>query len=538
LPGTNPTMLFFTAALSDVDHVLGSVLSTLPGIIDGPVTRSVLASYMDTVDLSLLNRGARIRMETDQHDDRHGGWVNDRTGAAGRWVVQLVSPASVSVGGARHCATLDELLGPYQGGAPLPSEPLWEKVCGESTPEQLHVVSLCRIERRRWVAHDGDGLVFAEVVVDNIRSLGTQEATHELVIRFDCADAWTRHQLATTLIPDEITPIDVPLIPLPPPAPFLREPSPLPTPPLPTQVPLTPPLPLPVAASVATDPVDDGVVDAEGVSSDAGWEQQISAVDLLGTAIHTQVDALISMTRGSSPRQIREFHSRHMVMLEQLVQLAKFLDADFSVFEEPLAMIALVVCDAVVADVWVRQSRTLSREFRAWAREQRRQRVELVRSAVSSLIEDGHLATFGALTRGLTASAVASGQLDTWLAETAKPSSAAAAKRLRKWKRASHPATGRAIDALVESMAKLCVSGDLRADTDHDDQRVSAAVRSLVSLRTYGRVVGDLRQTLANTQVDFSIAFEAGMVADRLSDQARRRTRKAVRRAEKVSCRP
>ncbi len=169
------------------------MLGGLPGIIDGPIVRSVLSSTLDTSDGVVVQSGGRVRMETDQHHAFTGGWAVTRNGKAGRWVV--LQP-EVREGLA---STMAELLGPVSGGPPSVNEPIWQAVCGGRIPSELHVLSLGRIERKVWVAHDGDGEVFAEVVFDKARSLGTHEVVSELTIRFGPANNGLCRRVAQAL---------------------------------------------------------------------------------------------------------------------------------------------------------------------------------------------------------------------------------------------------------------------------------------------------------------------------------------------------
>ncbi len=489
--------LLFSGSLADVERVLALVLSALPGVIDGPVSRSVFSSHMDTPDSSLKASRSRVRMETDRDDDRRGGWVNDRTGAAGRWIVQRITPPSL-VDGTRMAATVEELVGPYQGGAPAECEPLWPSVFGRVTSADLRVVSLGRIHRRRWVAHDGDGVVCAEITVDHCRALGTQEVIHELIVRFDQADAWTRRSVNALLVPNSVE----------------------------------------IEEHVETgEPVgldESDLTDADVVAD--VLDDVVPSVQRLAYEIHHHIDALTGLTSEGTSRQLRQFYIRHMLMFEQSVHIATELDEEFAMFDAPLSSISALLADAVVADLWVKFSTESTAEFRSWAKEQSKTRANLVRIEVSSLVEKGLLSTLDTMASALTASESVQTRLDEWLSEQLPATAGVVSKRARLWKRAGYPPSGADVDALIDAVALHAALVQVRNPIpNEDDDSLQRCLRDVVSMRASSRIVGDLRQAFDEaTDVKWSIPFDAGTLVAEWDQQIRRRTRAAIRRVERL----
>jgi hypothetical protein len=157
--------------------------------LDGPLVTTLVATSLETADVLLASAGIRIRVESDRdavgsaaktvtqqsrrrrskgkavNDQVDTGWTAQRQSAEGRWVGY----------GSGFFA-----LGLLTGGRPNIGDPSWAPLLGDVGLDELEVSSWERVERTTWVIHDGDGLVFIEVVLDEERHLGTQVERTEL----------------------------------------------------------------------------------------------------------------------------------------------------------------------------------------------------------------------------------------------------------------------------------------------------------------------------------------------------------------------
>ncbi len=148
---------------ASVTQVLIETARALGLRVNGPVTSVVLASQVDTPDDLLQAHQVHAWVETDRRDDRRDGWMTDRVGLAGRWVV------------------MNDNIGIYAYGVPGEGpigahDLVWRSALGGNRPEDLGVRSWQRVDRTSWVVHDGDGLVLGEFVVDEQRQMGTHES--------------------------------------------------------------------------------------------------------------------------------------------------------------------------------------------------------------------------------------------------------------------------------------------------------------------------------------------------------------------------
>ncbi len=137
-----------------------------PVRLGGPITSLVLASLLDSPRGDLAAAGLTAWVETDRRDDRRDGWTTDRVGLDGRWV--LFDQATEKV-----------VSGSSGDGTPGPNHPVWQELSVGSRPADLDVQAWQRVDRTTWVLHDGDGDVFAELVIDEQRRMGTHEASVE-----------------------------------------------------------------------------------------------------------------------------------------------------------------------------------------------------------------------------------------------------------------------------------------------------------------------------------------------------------------------
>ena len=156
-----PSLAAVTVLLADVART-----SPVPVRLGGPITSLVLASLLDSPRGDLAACGITAWVETDRRDDRRDGWTTDRVGLQGRWVL------------------FDQVLGIVASGSsadgiPPAGHPVWRDLSAQFRPPDINVQAWQRVDRTTWVLHDGDGDMFAELVIDEQRRMGTHEASVE-----------------------------------------------------------------------------------------------------------------------------------------------------------------------------------------------------------------------------------------------------------------------------------------------------------------------------------------------------------------------
>jgi hypothetical protein len=156
-----PSLAAVTVLLAEVAR-----RSPSPIRLGGPITSLVLASLLDSPRGDLAACGITAWVETDRRDDRRDGWTTDRVGLQGRWVL------------------FDQVLGIVASGSsadgiPPAGHPVWRELTAQFRPPDIDVQAWQRVDRTTWVLHDGDGDMFAELVIDEQRRMGTHEASVE-----------------------------------------------------------------------------------------------------------------------------------------------------------------------------------------------------------------------------------------------------------------------------------------------------------------------------------------------------------------------
>ena len=158
--------------MSDARELLGIVRGLH---VDGPIHTSVEVVMLNLGDDIGSQHQISARIESDTEDATRHGWVYDRIGKTGTFVVRrTLSRRGVwSVIGQAAAA---------DSGEPVEdSHAIWADVLGGRDPSSFSAHASVRVERTSWVVHDGDGTVELELVHD----AGTAENgdfTEELLV--------------------------------------------------------------------------------------------------------------------------------------------------------------------------------------------------------------------------------------------------------------------------------------------------------------------------------------------------------------------
>jgi hypothetical protein len=417
-------------------------------------------------------------METDQHGDQHGGWMADRTSPTGRWIIDHLTPLVSDT--AEHIASLLELLGPPSGGPPPGSDPTWIAACRDLASSDLQIVSLCRIERQRWVAHDGDGSVFGEVVLDHVRPLGTHEARFEMFVRVppDQPDLQKRIESVLGVI----------------------------------------------------DPIVAGVPEV-GVP-EVGAAEAEPAGSSIERFAQTLVEAAQAFESGSkSPGRRARLDVLHVAYrLDRLIETTLLIEED-PIPRRSLGLLMHTLDGGISSDRWVKAaSRAEFDGFADWAVTERRRRTESIDQHLRMLVSHGELEQVQLSARSLI-DRVHSADLDGVL----ERSHAEVVRRfLRSARRFIRDDGSGSID-LLTAFVKLTfdlaiVSGFNSGVRPQISDLINTCCQLLQAQRADEIALVDLRRTMESNPPSTSVVFEAAVAMERESARMARRRKKALKR--------